>query len=131
MSSDSGAGPIRRLLASAANMLSTVLSLGRTRLELLSVEVQLEIRRTAELAVWLVVAIQATMIGLMLAAFWVILAFWDTHRLLAAGLVSAGFLALGIGATLVSAHRLRVKPAFLAGTLAELARDSERLREIK
>ena len=129
MSSESEAGPVRRLLASAVNLLATLLSLLRTRLELLTVEVQLEIRRTAELAVCLIVAIQAAMVGLIMAAFWVVLAFWETHRLLAAGLVTGGFFAIAIGAMLMLAHKLRVKPPFLGGTLAELARDSKRLRE--
>lgn len=129
VSSGSETGPIRRLLASAGNLLATLLSIGRTRLELLTVEVQLEIRRTAELAVWLVIAIQAAMVGLIMAAFWVVIAFWDTHRLLAAGMVTAAFLGIAFVATLVLARKVRVKPPFLGGTLAELARDSERLRE--
>ena len=121
-------GPIRRLLASTGNLLATVLSIGRTRLELLTVEVQLEIRRTAELAIWLMVAVQAAWVGLIMAAFWVIVFFWDTHRLLAAGLVTAAFLTLALGAALVLIGKIRSKPPFLEATLAELDRDSRRLR---
>lgn len=121
-------GPIRRLMDSAANLLASVLALGRTRLELLSVEVQLEVRRTVELAIWAIVAAQAAMVGLIMAAFWVVLAFWDSHRLLAAGLVTGFFLALAAGAALVVVARLRARPRFLEGTLTELARDVDRLR---
>ena len=43
-------GPIGRLLRSASELLATVLAIGRTRLELLSVELQLELRRVAVIA---------------------------------------------------------------------------------
>jgi uncharacterized membrane protein YqjE len=122
-------GPIGRVLESARHLLATLLTIGRTRLELLTVEVQLEIRRTAELVVWLLVAVQSAMIGLIMAAFLLIVVFWDTHRLLAACLVTAGFFALALGSALTLITKARRKPPFLAGTLAELGEDSARLRE--
>lgn len=125
---ESTAGPIRRVLGSLANLLATALAIGRTRLELLSVEVQLEIQRTAEIVVLFIVAALATLLGLVIGAFWVILVFWDTHRLLAAGLLTAIFLGMGLLAGMLLARKLRAKPRFLSGTLQELAQDVERLR---
>lgn len=125
------AGPIRRLFGSATNLLATILALGRTRLELLSVEVQLEIRRVAELAVWLLVALHATILALVMLALWVIALFWDSHRLLAVGAVAGFFLVTAVVAALVLAYKIRVKPPLLHGTLSELARDSERLRGLR
>lgn len=101
--------------------------MGRTRLELLSVELQLEWRRTLGLAVWAAVAVLAGGIGLLLAAVTVIVVFWDSHRVLAAVLVTAAFLGLAIAASAVIAYRLRTRPPLLEGTLAELARDQEQL----
>ncbi len=124
-----GAGPIGRLLASGANLLATVLALVRTRLELLSVEAQLELHRAAVMLGWLLLAIQAAMIGLIVAALWIVIYFWDTHRLLATGLVAFAFLALAGAAAWRLAQLWRTRPQPFAGTLAELARDSERWRD--
>lgn len=122
-------GPIGRVLDSARHLLATALAIGRNRLELLTVEVQLEIRRTAELVVWLIVAVQSAMIGLIMAAFLLVILFWDTHRLLVACLVTAGFFALALASTLILIGKARRKPPFLAGTLAELGEDTARLLE--
>lgn len=115
-------------MASAGEFLGGFMSVGRTRLELLTVEVQLEIRRAAEVAVLLMVAIQAAMIGLIMTAFWVVLVFWESHRLLAAGLAAGFFLAVAAGAALFCLYKIRSKPPMLEGTLSELARDAEQLR---
>lgn len=122
-------GPIRRLFGSAANALATALELGRTRLELATVEVQLEIRRVAEIAVWLLIALHSGILAFFMLGFWVIVLFWDSHRLLATGLVAAFFALTALIASLLLGHRLRTKPPALQGTLSELARDIERLRK--
>lgn len=121
-------GPIRRLFGSAANALATILELGRTRLELATVEVQLEIRRVAEIAVWLMLAVQAAILALFLLGFWIVVLFWDSHRLLAVGLMAGFFALLALFASLMLAFRIRTKPPLLQGTLSELERDTERLR---
>lgn len=121
-------GPVGRLLGSLGNLLATALAIGRTRLELLTVEVQLEIRRSAELLLWALVALFTAGIGLLLAGVLVIIVFWDSHRVLAAAMVTAAFLAVALLATAILAYRVRTKPRLLQGTLAELKRDSERLR---
>jgi len=121
-------GPIGRLLRSASELLATVLAIGRTRLELLSVELQLELRRIAVLAALGFVALFAASIGLVMAGAAVIIAFWDTHRVLAALGVTAGFFALGLAAVVALVRQLRRGPRLLAGTLGELQRDVDNLR---
>lgn len=121
-------GPLGRLLRSGSELLATVLAMGRTRLELLSVELQLELRRLAVLAALGFVALFAGAIGLVMAGAAVIIAFWDTHRVLAALGVTAGFFAICIAAVLLLFRRLRRGPRLLAGTLGELQRDVETLR---
>lgn len=128
-SAQSVKGPIRRLFDSATGLLTTVLALGRTRLELLTVEVELEIRRVAAITVWLLIAVHATVLTLVLCGFWIILLFWDSHRLLVTGLVAGFFALTALIASLMLGHRLRTKPPALQGTLAELAQDIERLRK--
>jgi uncharacterized membrane protein YqjE len=125
---EAGRGPMSRLLASVRNLLATILAIGRTRIELLTVEVQLEIRRLAVLLILGLVVLFAAGVGVIMAGVAVIVAFWDTHRLLAAVLVAVVFLAGAAIAGLVLAVKVRNKPRMLEGTLKEFARDSERLR---
>jgi len=117
-------GPVSRLLGSVSNLLTTLLTIGRTRLELLSVELQLEVRRVTTLLVLAFIALFATGVGLLVAGLAIILVFWDTHRVLAALLVTGFFIGIALVAMLVLAHRIRNKPRFLEHTLAELDADS-------
>lgn len=125
---DQPRGPVRQLIASVSGLLATAIDIGRTRLELLTVELREELHRTAGLLVLGLVAVLATSAGILFAGLAIIFAFWDTHRILAAVLVTLGFFALaGVAAVRVRAH-LRSRPRFLEGTLAELARDEAQLR---
>jgi uncharacterized membrane protein YqjE len=74
------------------------------------------------------VAVLATSAGVLFAGLTVIFAFWDTHRILSAVLVTGGFFAGAAVAALQLRSRLRSRPRFLQGTLAELARDEAQLR---
>ena len=120
-------GPIGRLVASLSRLLATILTIGRSRLELLTVELQLEVQRIAELALWAFVAVFASGVALLLSGIAVILVFWDTNRLLAAALVTGIFLAAALISIFVLLRKLRARPRMLDGTLAELTRDIERL----
>jgi uncharacterized membrane protein YqjE len=130
---DEGAGaPVKaslsQLLNSARHALASLLDLGRTRLELLSVELQLDLRRLAGLLLLAVVAVLAAVVALVMAGITLIIVYWDSHRVLAAGLVTAGFIAIAAIAGLVLAWRLRSQARPLEGTLSELARDIDKLR---
>jgi uncharacterized membrane protein YqjE len=109
-------------------LVASFLAIGRTRLELLTVEVQLEIRRLAEILVLGAAALFAAGAGLLMAGFALVLAFWDSHRVLVAVLVTAGFFGIAAVAALVARRRIDAVSGFLAGTLGELARDVEQLR---
>jgi len=125
---DQHRGPVRQLIDSVSGLLATAIDIGRSRLELLTVEVREELHRTASLLVLGLVALLAASAGVLFAGLAVIFAFWDTHRILAAVLVTGGFFALGAVAALQLRSRLRSRPRFLEGTLAELARDEAKLR---
>jgi uncharacterized membrane protein YqjE len=121
-------GPLRQLIASVSGLLATVIGVGRTRLELLSVELREELHRTATLVVWGAVAVLAAGGGVLFAGLAIIFAFWDTHRILAAVLVTLGYFVLAAVAALVVRSELRSRPPFLQATLGELARDEDELR---
>ncbi len=59
----------------------------------------------------------------------ILIVFWDTHRLLAAGLITAFFAILATIAGLVVRHRLQGRTRLLAATIAELRRDAATLGE--
>lgn len=109
-------------------MLATIVGIGRTRLELLTVEVREELQRTAEVLAWGFAALLAAGAGILFAALAIIFTFWETHRILAAVVVAGGFFGLAAIAGLVVRARLNAQSQFLQATLAELARDEEALR---
>ena len=121
-------GPLRQLIGSVRGLLATVIGIGRTRLELLTVELREELQRTVELLLWAGVALLAAGCGVLFAGLAIIFAFWDTHRILAAVLVTASYFALATFAVLLVRSRLRSRPGFLQATLGELARDEDQLR---
>ena len=82
----------------------------------------------AALAVLAFVGLLTAIVALTLGGLTLILVFWDTHRVLAAFLVTAGFAAIALAATLVLVRRARRKPRLLQNTLSELAADYRRLR---
>ena len=120
-------GPITGLFRSLANLLATAIGIAQTRLELFSTELQEEVHRVAEIAVWSIVALLAAGAGLFLLALVVILLFWYTHRVLAAVSVTGAFFVLAIVAALVLRAKLRAKPPMLDATLAELKKDRDSL----
>lgn len=126
--SEPAEGPVGRLLKSAGGFLASLLAIGRTRLELLTVELQLELRRIAGFLVLGFVAVLAAAMALLMAGIAVIVAFWDTHRLLAALGVTLTFLLVAGGALGLLVRGIRAHPRLLEGTLAELSRDVEQLR---
>jgi uncharacterized membrane protein YqjE len=121
-------GPLRQLIGSVSGLLATAIGIGRTRLELLTVELREELQRTAELLIWGAVGLLAAGGGVLFAGLAIIFAFWDTHRILAAVLVTASYFALATVAVLLVRSRLRSRPGFLQATLGELARDEDQLR---
>src|SRR5271166_5374336 len=99
-------------------MLATLLDLVSLRLELVSVEIEEQIQYAASLLLWSVAAIFFGSLTVLLLALTIVIAFWDDHRLLAAGLVTGAFALIAIGAYFVVRARLRHRPQFLGSTAA-------------
>jgi len=127
--SESGAetGPVGGLIGSLKNMVSSLIAIAQTRLELISTELQEEVGRAAELLLWAFIALFAAGIGLFLGALVLIFAFWDTHRVLVSVLVMGFFFLLALTAVLVLRAKLRARPRLFEATIAEFARDREHL----
>ena len=120
--------PVTGLFQSASNFAGTLIAIAHTRLQLLTTELQEEVRQVGAILLWAFIAAFAAMMGLFLGALAVIFVFWDTHRIAASLAMIALFILIAIGAGLMLARKLRDKPPLLDDTLAELAKDRDNLK---
>jgi uncharacterized membrane protein YqjE len=120
--SDASARPAG-FMDSAKRMLGTIIALVHTRLELFTTEIEEEIQRAASILLWALVALFFGSLTVLMAAFLVIVIFWDDHRILAASLVTATFLIATFVFAMLARARLRAKSGFMAASLEELKRD--------
>ena len=116
------------LFQSLSNFAGTLLAIAHTRVQLLTTELQEEVRQVGAILLWAFIAAFTALLGLFLAALAFIFAFWDTHRIAASLAMIAVFVGLAIFAVLVLRKKLREKPPMLDDTLAELAKDRDNLR---
>lgn len=115
------------LFDSLRTLLATLLATLRTRGELLQVELQEERLRVAGILLVAVAAAFFLALAVLLFSFFLILLFWDTHRVLVSGLLGLTYLIIGVVCALIARRRSRVKSKLFAASLAELAKDGERL----
>ena len=121
------AHPATGLFASVRDLLATALAIVHTRLELVTTEIEEELHRVAEILLWMFVAVFFAGLTVLMLAFFIVIAFWEEHRLLAAGLTTLAFLAFtGIGLLVVRA-KARARPKLLESTLEEIRKDRETL----
>jgi uncharacterized membrane protein YqjE len=120
-------GAASGLFQSMTRVFATLVALAQTRLELLTTELQEEVQRVAGVVVWALVALMAAMIGLLLGGLTIVFVYWDTHRVLAASLVTGAFFIFALIAVLLLVAKMNSRPRFLDATLSELARDRDAL----
>ena len=121
--------PVTGLFQSLSNFVATLVAVAHTRLQLLTTELQEEVQEVAQLLIWSAVALFAAMMALFLGALTIIFVFWDTHRILAALIMTGAFLLIAAIGGFMLMRRLKAKPPMLDATLAELAKDRDQLRE--
>ena len=126
--SEPGAHGGQGLFASLRRMLATLVELVHARLDLAGVELQLEIHRATSVLLWSFAAIVLGTVALVMLAVTVLVAFWETHRLLAAAGIAAVFALASLGIALGVRRRLRTWPHMFGSTLGELKSDAAALR---
>jgi uncharacterized membrane protein YqjE len=124
MSGAQGAGPIDSLRALGA----TLLALVRVRVDLVAVELKEHWLLHRELLLLAVVAAFFLAAGFLFLAFFVVVLFWDTHRLAAIGGVTLVYLGIGAWAVVRLQHLANNSPPPFSETIAEFKRDLEQLR---
>jgi uncharacterized membrane protein YqjE len=114
-------GPLRRLGTS-------LLTLGRIRLELLAIEAQEEKERIAGLALWAVLAALLAGFGLLMLVLLFVVALWDSYRLLAIGGAAVGLLGAATAAVFKLKALLAQPTTLFRASIGELREDADALR---
>ncbi|MBL8512260.1 MAG: phage holin family protein [Betaproteobacteria bacterium] len=107
---------------------ATLLALVHTRAELAVLELQEEAQRRKQLVILGAIAAVFFALGLLLLAVFIIVLFWDSHRLLACLGVTLVYLGIGAGALWRMIDQARRSPPPFAATLKELNEDLNALR---
>ena len=115
------------LLSSIKNLVATGASIAQTRLELLSIDVQIARRKFINLLVMIVCALFFLFIGLVMLALLIVIYSWEADRMMALGLLTGAFLTIGLILALLIVQSLRTMPQLFEASITELAKDHEAL----
>lgn len=115
------------LLSSIKGLASTGVSIAQTRLELLSVDIQIARSKFISLLVMIVSALFFLFFGLVMLALFILIYSWETDRMMALGLLTGAFLSVGLILVLLIAQSLRTMPRLFEASITELAKDHEAL----
>jgi uncharacterized membrane protein YqjE len=115
------------LLSSIKNLVATGASIAKTRLELLSVDVQIARSQFLQSFVMIVSALFFLFFGLLMLALLIVIYNWESDRLMALSLLAGAFLAIGMILAALVIQSLRTMPKLFEASIAELAKDAEEL----
>jgi uncharacterized membrane protein YqjE len=115
------------LLTSLKQLVATLVAVLQTRLELLANEVQAEKLRLTQLLLLGISALFFLACAVLLLTVLVVVALWDTHRLLAIGGFAALYLGMGVGFALAARARASAGTQLFVASLAEFEKDRDRL----
>jgi uncharacterized membrane protein YqjE len=115
------------LLSSIKNLAATGASIAQTRLELLSVDVQIARAKFISLLVMIVCALFFLFFGLVMLSLLIVIYSWESDRMLALSLLTSGFIAIGLILAILIMRSLRTMPKLFEASIAELAKDREEL----
>ncbi|OIM98698.1 hypothetical protein A9236_04650 [Polynucleobacter sp. QLW-P1DATA-2] len=115
------------LLSSIKHLAATSASIAQTRLELLSVDVQIARSKLIHLIVMIVSALFFLFFGLVMLALLIVIYSWESDRMLALSLLTGTFLSVGLILALLITQSLRKMPQLFEASIAELAKDKEAL----
>jgi uncharacterized membrane protein YqjE len=115
------------LLSSIKNLAATGASIAQTRLELLSVDVQIARTKFISLLVMIVCALFFLFFGLVMLSLLIVIYSWESDRMLALGLLTGGFLLIGLILALLIKQSLATMPKLFESSIAEFAKDREEL----
>lgn len=115
------------LLESVKRLASTLVSIVSTRLELLANELHEERLRLTQILLLTLSAFFCFCMGVLLLTIFIVVLFWDDHRLAVLGGLCILFFVLGTLMAMLSRNKARSKPGLFSASLAELVKDREQL----
>ncbi|MGG7603894.1 phage holin family protein [Massilia sp. BKSP1R2A-1] len=107
---------------------ANLVDLLRTRIELATIELQEGTHRLFGYLAWAAAAAVLGLFALALAVLFVLVLFWDTHRLEAVGGMTLLFALGAVFAVAKLRAGLAARPPFLPATLGELRKDAAALK---
>jgi uncharacterized membrane protein YqjE len=128
MAEREGAAARGGLLHSIKHLAQTLLGAAQTRLEILATEIEEERARLEQMLLVAAAAAFCLAMGVVLCIALIVLYYWDTHRLLAVGVLAAAFLGAGVVLGLILRDKGKSRPKPFAITRSELAKDRAMLR---
>jgi uncharacterized membrane protein YqjE len=117
------------LLGSLKRLLSTLAGVVTTRLELLVNEWQEEQLRLVRMLAYALLAVFCLSMGVLLLALFLVVLFWDEHRLAVLGALTLAFFVSGGVLVMMVQSKWRQGSKLFSASLAELARDRKSLGE--
>jgi uncharacterized membrane protein YqjE len=115
------------LMESLKRLLSTLTSIVSTRLELLANELQEERLRLTQMLLYSLFAIFCLGMSLVLFTAFIVVLFWDDHRLAVLGGLGIVFFVLAMFIAIVLRIKILYKSKLFSASIAELAKDREQL----
>ena len=114
-------GTVREFIAALLEAL-------HTRLELAGIELDIHLRALVRSLVWAISAVACAMLGVTCGVMALIVALWNSHRML--GLIGGMIVFIALAALFAyqGARALRTYPDVLEGSLEQLAEDERRAR---
>ena len=116
------------LLGSLKSITALAVAIAHNRLNLLSTDLEIARERTVSVLIMVLVALFCLCFGALLLALFVVVFFWDTHRLLALGGVTGLFVLVGGVCFWRVIQALKAMPATFEASLTELAKDYKQLK---
>jgi uncharacterized membrane protein YqjE len=115
--------PAEGLLNSLKNLTLTVIAMIHTRLELIGTDLEEGRERFISLLAMAFVSLFTLCFGAVLLSIFIVVVFWDTHRLLVLGSLTGVFLITGAVLGAIVLKKLKSMPKMFEATLAELVKD--------
>jgi uncharacterized membrane protein YqjE len=124
---DASGGEAPGVVASLRRLATNAVGIIHTRLELLANDLEEERVRTLRIVVLGAIALFCAAVGLILVTAWVVVAFWEQHRLATLAILAlVYFVASGVALWMLKA-RASERAKLFSTSLAELRRDRDLL----
>jgi|APLak6261659701_1056019.scaffolds.fasta_scaffold83000_2 uncharacterized membrane protein YqjE len=115
------------LFESIKALTSTLVAVVHTRLELLSTDLEEDRERLMSLVMLSLIALFSLLIAAVLVTITLVVAFWDSYRVLALASVSGVFIIVGVATWLAAVRQAKKKPKMFVSSLLELIKDRQQL----